>query len=95
MKKIINNLLYDTYNAYFINEYYDSSYSILSFYSISERLFITKNNRFFIHRHETELILFNYETYDDIIALSLNEAFEYMKKYCPEKIEYYFKIKDA
>lgn len=95
MKKIINNLLYDTDISYFINEYYDYQRDILSSYSISESLFLTKNNRFFIHRHETELILFNYQTYDDIIALSSNEAYEYMKKYCPEKIKKYFKIEDA
>lgn len=95
MRKIINDLVYDTVNSYLINVYHDCFYSILSHYSIYEDLYLTKNNRFFIHKYESELVFLSYNTYEDLIALTTNEAFEYMKKYCPEKIEHYFKIKDA
>lgn len=95
MRKIIDDLIYDTSNSYLINSYHDYDYNILSSYSIYENLYLTKNNRFFIWKHESEFVFLSYNVNDDLIALSINEAYEYMKKHCPEKIEYYFKIKDA
>ena len=70
-------------------------YSILSHYSIHEDLYLTKNNRFFIRKYESELVFLSYNTYEDLIALTIDEAYDYMKKHCPEKIERYFKIREA
>lgn len=95
MRKIINDLMYDTSKSYLVNVYHDYCYSLLSSYSIYENLYLTKNNRFFIWKHESESVLLTYDTNDDLITLSTEEAYEYMKKRCPEKIEDYFKIREA
>ena len=84
MRKIINNLVYDTEKSYLINVYHDYCYNILSGYSCYENLYLTKNNRFFIWKHENQIVFLSYDVTDDLIALSTKEAYEYMKKRCPE-----------
>ena len=95
MKKIIDNLLYDTANATLIDEWHDSYYNLFNSYNLITRLCVTKNDRFFLYTYKSVLVFLFYDTEEDIKALSKKEAFEFMKKYCPEKIEYYFKIEEA
>lgn len=95
MKKIINNLIYDTNDAYLVNIYHNSDFGFLNYYSVNEYLYLTKNNRFFLYKEESTLIFLSYDVDKDIIALSIDEAYEYMKKNCSEKLERYFKLSEA
>lgn len=87
--------MYDTEHSILINVYHDYCYDILSSYSFDENLYLTKNNRFFIWKHEKQIVFLSYNVTEDLIALSTKEAYEYMKKRCPEKIGKYFKIDEA
>lgn len=89
MRKIVDNLLYDTVDAMCIalDESCDTSPLCFTIVTKEKKLYMTKNGRFFFHtRKHVDDILFDKEK-EDIIPCTEDEAREFCFGHSPRNFE--------